>query len=57
MLKKALTRPFLMNDTGNTHCPGPGKKIIVVVTGEVHDKGAPKIQHTKHKVSQLDTID
>ena len=39
------------------YCLGSDKEAIVVVIGEVCDKGAPEIWHGKRETSRLDTID
>ena len=52
MLKKALSRSFSMKrygsgktDLEDGHSSRLDEEIVVAVTGEISDKGAPKVQH------------
>ena len=46
---------FSKTDIGNAHHPGPVKEVVVVVIGEVRDKGASTVQHVGGKTDRINT--
>ena len=62
-LKKALSKSFAMKDMGQMkqilgiHSPGSHQETIMVVTGEVCDKGASKVPHGGCETGRVDTAD
>ena len=40
-------------------CPGSedDKEVVVVITREIYNKGAPEIQHGKRETGRLDLVD
>ena len=42
-------------DPGDVYSPGLDEKIVMVVTGKIHDKGAPKVQRGGCEAGRVDT--